>query len=252
MIKLTVYLLRLFSGASLLYFFLVLFISGYKTSFLWFWAVAGVLAGLFSILLPAGHNSGKTVLQAVSIGIEVLILSGLFFFIIVESGLFFFSRQKPAPGADYVIILGAHVQGTIPSKTLDTRIQTAAKYLLDNPETLVICSGGRGSGEDISEAQAIADSLADLGIARARILLEENSTNTVENLKFSSTYCNPAADRIVLVTSDFHLFRACRIAKKQGYHNITGLGAKELLITTPGYYIREFFALIKEFFTGNI
>lgn len=252
MVKLSIYLLRFLSVGFIFYFFLVLLISGIQTSFLWFWISAGIFAGILSFLLPFGFKSQSNVLHWVCHFFSFLILAGFFFFLCVELWLIYFSKKTPQQEADYVIVLGAQVRGTIPSKTLNARIQTAANYLLKYPNSLVICSGGQGNTEDISEAAAIKAGLTALGITEERILLEQASTSTVENLTFSRSLCSPDTDSVVIVTSDFHLYRACQIAKKLGYQSISGLGAKEFLITTPGYYVREFFALIKEMLIGTI
>lgn len=251
MLRFTLYFLRTLSVLSLLYFIAVFFISGAKTSFLWFWIVCSIGTFFLSVLLPAGMKSQNAIFHFGVRIIYILLLIGFAFFFIVEAKIFFFSRQKPIKQADYVIVLGAQVRGSIPSKTLNMRIQTAYRYLKDNPNSKVICSGGQGKDEDISEARAIANGLISLGISEKRIILEENSTNTVENLKFSSEFCDKQNNQIVIVTSDFHLYRACGIAKKQGYKKISGLGAKEFMVTTPGYFIREFFAVIKDFLYKN-
>ena len=252
MFRITIYLLRGLSAGCLFYFLVVLLLSGIKTSFLWFWIAAGVFIGILSFLLPTWLKGKHKVLFFSAKTIIYIIPVCFLLFLCIELFLIYFSRQTPIANTDYVIVLGAQVRGKIPSKTLNARIQTAAKYLLENPDSLVICSGGKGENEDISEANAIAESLVSLGISKERILLEDNSTSTVENLEFSSSLCDPKTDTITIITSDFHLYRACQIAKNLGYQKVFGLGAKEFLITTPGYYIREFFALIKEFVTGNL
>ena len=55
----------------------------------------------------------------------------------------------------------------------------------ENPETKAVLSGGKGDGESITEAQAMCNYLVEHGIDRERLILEEKSTSTTENLKFS-------------------------------------------------------------------
>ena len=162
------------------------------------------------------------------------------------------SLKTAEKNADYVIVLGAQVRGTKPSLTLNMRIEAAANYLLENSKSIVICSGGQGEGEQITEALAIKQGLLNLGIEENRIQLEEKSTNTVENLKFCMEIIQDPYAKVVVVTSDFHIYRAKKIAEHIGYHNLSMCSANEFLITTISYYVREFFALTKDCVAGNL
>ena len=86
---------------------------------------------------------------------------------------------------DYIIVLGAHVDGTRLSMALLERTRRALQYLENNPDTKAVLSGGQGRGEAVSEAKAMYDYLTGHGISRERLILEERSTNTKENLDFS-------------------------------------------------------------------
>lgn len=89
--------------------------------------------------------------------------------------------------ADYMILLGAKVKGTEPSYSLQYRIDKAAEYLKTHEQTIVIVSGGKGKGEDISEARAMKKGLMKQSIAEQRIIMEDRSTNTDENIEFSKS-----------------------------------------------------------------
>ncbi|GHT56727.1 hypothetical protein FACS1894109_06630 [Spirochaetia bacterium] len=89
------------------------------------------------------------------------------------------------------------------------------------------------------------------GIEKNRIIMEDVSTNTYENLIFSRNLIN-INKKIVIVSSDFHLFRAKSIARKIGYKDIGGIGSKTPPLLLLNYYVREYFAVIKEVITGNI
>jgi uncharacterized SAM-binding protein YcdF (DUF218 family) len=155
-----------------------------------------------------------------------------------------YSQMKAPNHADYLIVLGANVKGTVPSSVLQSRIDTAAIYLKENPKTIVIASGGKGSGEDISEAEAIKRELIQKGIKSTRILLENQSTNTYENIKFSKKLLPGNAKTGVVVTNRFHLYRALMIAKDQNLH-IYGIPAKTPLLAIPRSYLREYLAITK-------
>ena len=250
--KLTIYTLRIISIFSILYFIAVATISGLKTSFLSFWIATSIISFLLSIFLPRLYKSQHMFSHRFGRIIIACFWLGMFCFLLIEGIILYHGKKAPEKNADYAIVLGAQVRGKIPSKTLYQRIKTAASYLLDNPNTKVICSGGQGSGEEISEALAIKQGLLSLGIEESRIILEDKSTNTLENLKNSLEIMNDANAKVVIITSDFHCFRSVMLAKNLGIHNVSSASAYEFLVTTIQYYVREFFALAKDFAFGNL
>ena len=252
MIKITMYTFRGIAILSFLYYIIVYIVSGRKTSFSSFWLVTWMISTSLSLMFSYALRNNTLFLLRTSKLISICFWIGIVLFLIAEAFLIFFGNTVAKPNADYAIVLGAQVRGTTPSKTLEMRIQTAAYYLNENPDTIVICSGGQGSGEDVSEAYAIQQGLISLGIDEERILLEENSTNTVQNLTFSMEFIDNPSDNIVIITSNFHCFRAVKLAKKLGLKNVSSMGASELMVTTPQYYIREIFAIAKDFFVGNL
>lgn len=148
--------------------------------------------------------------------------------------------------ADYMIILGARVKGKVPSLALKYRIDHAAHYLKENPDTIAIASGGKGPGEDISEAQCIKRELMQHGIEESRILLEDKSTDTYENIGFSKKFIPEKAEIGLVVTNDFHIFRAKMIADNEEL-KINGLAAKTPIQAVFKSYTREYLALTKYF-----
>jgi uncharacterized SAM-binding protein YcdF (DUF218 family) len=145
---------------------------------------------------------------------------------------------------DYIIILGARVKGEIPSLALQYRIDAAADYMKKNKETIAIASGGQGPGEDITEAEAIKRGLVALGIPSKRILLEDRSTDTVENIRFSKELIPNHLEKGLIVTNDFHLYRAKSIAKDHGL-SLKGIPAETPTIAIPKSYTREYLAITK-------
>lgn len=237
---------------SIVYYIAVTIVSGLKTSFISFWIFTFISCVSLSILLDYLLKSQSSSAPLIAKVIAGCIWFAITCFLILESLIIYSGKQLPQPNADYAIVLGAQVRGNIPSKTLDMRIKAAAAYLKDNPNTKVICSGGQGSGELITEASAIKKGLMSLGIEEHRILLEEKSTNTVENLTFSMDIIDDNNADIVIITSNFHSFRAVKLAKKLGFRDVSSANANELMVTTPQYYVREFFAVIKDFLVGNL
>jgi uncharacterized SAM-binding protein YcdF (DUF218 family) len=156
------------------------------------------------------------------------------------------SHNDTVDKVEYIIILGARVKGTVPSLALQYRINAAANYLNKYKETVAIASGGKGPGEKISEAEAIKRGLVEQGIEESRIILEDKSTDTVENINFSKALIPVNLETGMIVSNDFHLFRAKMIAKDQGL-NLFGLPAKTPTIAIPKSYSREYLAITKYF-----
>lgn len=148
-----------------------------------------------------------------------------------------------------VVVLGCHVKGTKPSLMLARRLDAAYEYMTENPDVKCIVTGGMGTGEDITEAEAMKTYLCEKGIESERILKEDKSTNTAENLAFAKAVMekNGISGDIVIVTDNFHQYRASLIAEKQGLesYSISCSTKPELL---PTYWVREWFALAKEIF----
>ena len=152
---------------------------------------------------------------------------------------------------EYIIVLGAHVQGTRLTLALLERTRRALQYLKENPETKAVLSGGQGEGEDISEAQAMCNYLVEHGIDRERLILEGRSTSTTENLKFSLEIIG-LDHSVGVVTNNFHVFRGTAIGKKCGCKEIYPIPSRyrswRLLIYIP----REILAIIKDKIMGNL
>lgn len=153
----------------------------------------------------------------------------------------------PDESCEYVIVLGAGVNGTTPSLILSERIQRAYEYLSANPDVICIVSGGQGPGEDMTEAQCMFDHLTARGIDPNRIWQEDKSTSTRENIRFSldlieeKTGIRPASTAIV--SNEFHLFRAGLFAQEQDLE-IFGVPAKTgWLSLRLNYFLREIVAV---------
>lgn len=154
---------------------------------------------------------------------------------------------------DYVIVLGAGLDGEVPSLTLVDRLERAAEYMNSFPECVAIVSGGQGSGETITEALAMERYLLSRGIAPSRIIKEEKARNTNENLKLSAEIINArGGGSIAIVSSDYHIFRARLLAKAQGIDALMLSARSSLPVLRLNYAVREGFALIKAQILGHI
>lgn len=245
--------LLLFLGILFLVYDLgILFYAGIHASFIWFWAGAGFLCILASAVCGEGALQAAflRIPYAVRIAGAVCLAAGFLLFAASEALVISGMRSVPEQRADYLIVLGAQVRGTKVSRALKQRLDRAADYLRENEETVVIVSGGQGSGEDISEADAMAEYLIGAGIEEERILREDRSVNTVQNIRFSRKLIEEEAPRIGVVSNDFHVFRAVHIAKAQGI-SAFGVPAPTELFMRPHYMAREALALAKDLFLGN-
>lgn len=148
---------------------------------------------------------------------------------------------------DYVIVLGAGLlDGNRVSKLLADRLDKGAKvYELKAQGGKIICSGGQGHDETISEAQAMKDYLAAKGINEDDIIMEDRSTDTMQNL----TFCKEIIDRekpgaeVVVVTSGYHVLRALIYSRRVGLET-DGIGAHTALYYWPSAMIREYAAIV--------
>ncbi len=176
-------------------------------------------------------------------------------FMLVMSGMIYTSaHDEPENGADALIVLGCAVHGERVSLTLSYRLDRAIEYLNENPNTLVIVSGGKGNGESISEAEAMRRYLEAHGIDAQRIIKEDRSTSTEENFIFSREILEtlfPNGAKYAFVTTNFHVMRAELVAKKQGL-DINGFGAKDVYYTAPNNYMREALAVAYYKLAGKI
>lgn len=154
---------------------------------------------------------------------------------------------------DVVIVLGAGIRGERVSKLLSYRLDKAAEYSSKNPEAIIVVSGGQGPQENITEALAMERYLVAKGVPQEKILKEEAATSTYENLLFSKEILDEAIQKpykTVIITNDFHIYRAVNIAKKLGL-DVTHYNAKTEWYGVPLNYSRECVAIFKLLIVGK-
>jgi len=227
----------------------------YGHGFLGFISVclAMIIAVYFLIdLLQAGHRMAAKVLRTVFAVFLGLVLTVCF---LTEAVIIRASLGSPEQACQYMVVLGAKVNGTEPSISLSDRINAAYDYLTENPGVIAILSGGQGEDEGISEAQCMFRKLTAMGIDEDRLWLEDKSTSTWENLQNSldliayKTGTRP--DTIGLLSSEYHLFRASLFAKDCGVETI-GIPAKTSWFTLRlNYFTREVAGVWHYFLLGG-
>lgn len=232
----------------ILYGILVFSLIGVQRVFNYFYLATGGLFVAMALLWP--KISSKIGLLPSRI-IMAAFFAIITFFLIVEIQIITFGNSKPDKDADYVILLGSQMWNSGPSMDYQARIEAAYEYLIDNPKTKLIATGARGRNEPCSEAQGAADYLIRKGIDRNRIIIEDNSYSTLENITNAKQLIlkeskDPVDCKVVIVSATYHLYRAAYIAKKLGFKDISVKGSNGLFALLPQYYTREFFGMIKE------
>ena len=174
------------------------------------------------------------------------LMLGLGVFTVLETQVIRYGRTDRETAVSAVVILGAGVNGTVPSLSLQVRLEAALDYLQDKPDIPIVVTGSQGPGEDISEARCMADWLMARGISEDRILLEDQADNTEENIQFSRELLADKGidltDNIAVVTSDYHLYRASLLWGGPGMVPVAAHMPSRFFALTVNYYIREAFA----------
>lgn len=241
----------------LLYFVVLLATIGPAFRFSFVWLVLGLFFLGISLVLTFSKKGFQWMPKPVLVLVEAIVVCGCLVFVVIEGLIIAESARQPQKEADYLIVLGAKVNGTTPSLILQYRINKAAEYMQKHPGTKAIVSGGQGADEGISEAEAMKNGLLSSGIDADRILMEDQSTSTKENLDYSKEILTKAGgsaaeSKVVVVTTDFHVLRAVGIARKAGYEQVEGLAAKSVWYLIPTNYVREFMAVVKDKWIGNM
>ena len=182
--------------------------------------------------------------------LRICVIALICLFFAVE-GIILAAGFTPAPqGLDAIVVLGARVNGREPSGALRNRIQVAGEYLEANPDTIAVLSGGQGSDEDISEAQCMYENLTAMGINPERLILEDRSTDTSENLLYSRELI-PEDASVGLVTNNFHIFRSLALARGLNWE-VQGVPVATSWFSIPHYFMREFVGVVYDGVRGNL
>ena len=188
------------------------------------------------------------VILSVCLGIGIVIVS-------VTGIMIVRAWSGPVVPCDYVVVLGAGVNGTVPSLSLSDRLNAAYDYLVAHPDAICVVSGGKGDGENITEALCMFNDLTARGIEPERVWMEEYSTSTRENIRFSldlieeKTGARP--DRIGLVSSEYHLYRAGLFAREENVVSC-GIPARTSWVSLRiNYFLREIAAVWHHIILGG-
>ncbi|EOH99497.1 hypothetical protein UAW_00649 [Enterococcus haemoperoxidus ATCC BAA-382] len=264
-------LLIVLAGITSVFLLLLLLIGLYALLVFLYWNAIVVmrkeghsLANLLTLLLAIGltvflifnYYSDKVLPQWASLLFGILPLSMFYFSIVFYNFLtisIIYQFNQPKYNKDFIIVLGS---GLIDGKTvpplLGKRIEKAIQfYKAQSNATLnppkILMSGGKGDDEHIAESLAMKNYALEKGIPEEDILVETNSKNTLENMKFSKEIMEQdfgGTDfRALFTTNNFHLFRAGLFAKMANL-KADGIGARTAFYFLPNAFLREFIAIV--------
>ncbi|KIR01398.1 conserved membrane protein of SANA family [Lachnospiraceae bacterium TWA4] len=236
-----------FGTLCVLYFIGIAIFTGLANRFHIFWLILG------AICIIIGKIPNKLVLVAgLPLIIKILFMVILLTICIIEGLIISGFVDDPPEDLDYVIVLGAQVKKAGPSRILIQRTKAACEYLMENPDTIMVVSGGQGYNEPMSEALAMKNYvLSHYDIPESRIIMEDQSTSTAENIAFSKKLV-PLDAKVGIVTSNFHAYRAGKIARKAGFTNVSTIPAFSELPLLPSNMVREGMAVFKDWLVRNI
>lgn len=240
---------HIISMIALIFIFLSLFVVGADfTEKFALLMIIGAYVFVLSFILCRKFNS-KT-LKILSIIYRFLFIIFVIVFIVIESIIWndIIANKKITANENvgYVIVLGAGVHGDKMGSILQSRVDSAIDYLNIHKDAKIICSGGQGPGESIPESKAMAAYCEKKGIAKDRILLDEKSTTTIQNLEYSKDILenlHAQNEKVIIVTSSFNILRAKIIANKMGI-NADYIGSNSKFRFNLNYSVREFGAIL--------
>ena len=250
------------AGSISLLYFLILAWKHVDFCIIWLFGAAVLYVWGGYLRYRSLHPDGFSVPVWMSVILGVVLAVGILSFSVTEGKIIHGMTSEPEEELDYLIVLGAQVKKTVPSKALGLRLQKACEYLKEHSQTKAVLSGGQGSGEEIAEAECMYRYLTEHGIPEERLLKEECSTTTRENLMYSArvladsrqevTIETVLGSKIGLVSNNFHIYRALLLAEKFGYRKVYGVPAASDWKLQIHYMVREYFAVLKAKIRGDI
>lgn len=207
--------------------------------------IAGILLcfRLLALLRSRHRSLGKALTLLFAIALTFGIGAALFTGIVIGQA----TSGTPDAACQYVIVLGAGVNGTVPSLSLRERLDAAYDYLTAHPDAICIVSGGQGRGEDITEALCMYNDLTGRGIAPERVWMEDKATSTRENIAYSLALIEEKTgsrpDTAGVISSEYHLYRAGLFAQEQGLTAVGIPATTSWLSLRVNYFLREIVAV---------
>ena len=265
----------------LVYFVVIMVYSGIGTAYAFIWILFAAGLGATAFCVWHYQRYPRRLPLRLPVSLVTICGAGLVIMLVLQILIIGKVPQVAESDLEYLIVVGAPVRGEKPGHTLRLRLDKAAEYGLQNPETILVLSGGRISEGGGTEAEAMKQYLLDKGLPEERLVLEQRSVSTVENIAYSRILIDeikkkrqeehhqderalpaylPAAmgqragnrHQIGILTSNFHLYRAMQIAKKQGMQEISGIASASDRILFVHFCFRDGLAILKERLAGHL
>ena len=238
-----------------------------------------LLAAIFALFAVAVRFHWWAILPKVLKRIFIIcVIATCTVFVAIEGLIISGFGVKSPKGLDYITVLGAQVHDYGPSVVLKYRLDTAIDYLNENPETICIVSGAKGFNEPFTEAEGMARYLEQQGISPDRIIREDLAENTTGNIKYTmeiikaqealsdnqnaliqtdnESPVNSLTEQdkqitLGIVTNNFHIYRALKIARQAGGADYHGVYVYTSYLSFPHYILREYCAVCVGLLTGR-
>ena len=219
--------------------------------------IAGLAVMAFFLLVTVFWNKTKNFRQSKAGKAVTALVTTLFVIGFCYAGFLSFNMvrtclarpEKP----NMIVVLGCQLWGEDPSPMLRKRLDKAYDLLVKYPDVPVVVTGGQGDDEVISEGEGMKRYLVSRGISEDRIIVEDRSTSTYENIKnaFEITDAMGLSRDVTIATSEFHLYRASLIARAQGAGKVTSAPSFTDLNLLPAYWVREWLGISHFFVFGS-
>lgn len=182
--------------------------------------------------------------------VVALYLAGLVYLVKVQSDL---DETQPA---DAAIVLGAAVWAGSPSPVLTARLAHALELFQKKQVNYIIVTGGVGTGDNLSEAEAGAQYLIENGVPASNIVLERDGRSTLQSLQAAAQLAAPLRlKRVLLVSDPFHMLRSLKMAHDLGFEAFASPTQTSPISTRPReewlYMVREAIAYTSYVFGGQ-
>lgn len=213
-------------------------------------------AGMFGYVAFAytaiSSGSAELVVLALSLGLVLGYIS--FLFVCFVGYALLYDRVPARRNVDFIVVLGSGLLGSVVPPLLASRLDLARRLRENGSRGAdILVSGGQGPGEDVPESRAMADHLITAGVPEQSIVLEERSSTTRENLRFSKEIMQRTkpGSRCLIVTNNFHAFRAAMLARAERVDGHV-IGSHTARYYWPSAVIREFIAVFRDNAVVNV
>lgn len=222
------------------------FVYGVINIGVWFPVLLGIFFIALPVIAPISAELLKRAYKPVKTVFWTLFCIGAAYLLVMITVVAAGSFTPTAANPDAVIVMGGGIKDDRPQLLLQYRLDAAIGFLTEHPDLICVVTGGEDSNSDRTEADVMKQYLVQKGIAADRILIEDKSTDSHENLKFAARILKESGlgNKVVIITDRFHQYRSSLYAKHAGLES-TPYSSKSPYILQQSFWVREAFAMIK-------